>query len=196
MRTPEDRFWDKVRRGDKCWLWVGARSSTGYGQIAAAGRLVYAHRFAYELLVGDIPETLQIDHLCRNRACVNPDHMEAVTQRVNILRGESTAARNAAKTHCRRGHPFDEANTIHLSRGGRQCRTCHSERERGADKKLRTRSGRKAGDRSRKLDAATAEQIRLLRDEGLSYRRLALRFGVASSTIEAVVTGRTWKDAA
>ncbi len=92
-----------------------------------------AHRFSYELANGPIPEGLQIDHLCRNRGCVRPDHMEAVTPRVNYLRGDSVPAKNARKTECKRGHPFTFQNTLVVERPGfhpsRQCRTCKGMRQ-------------------------------------------------------------------
>jgi len=120
-RGAEERFWEKVRAlpvddPDACWLWQGALSG-GYGQICGE----WAHRFSYRFLVGPIPEGLQIDHLCRVRHCVNPDHLEPVTQQVNIRRGEW-----ATRTHCVNGHPFDEANTYRppSKPGWRYCREC------------------------------------------------------------------------
>jgi hypothetical protein len=87
--------------------------------------IVLAHRWAYEFLRAEIPEGLHIDHLCRNRACVNPWHLEPVTNRVNGLRGESVAAQHARKTHCIRGHEFTTENTYPIKNGkGRGCREC------------------------------------------------------------------------
>lgn len=86
-RTPAERFWAKVDRSDDCWVWTGTGTPKGYGQFAPHGKHVYAHRFAYELLVGPIPEGMTIDHLCRNRGCVRPDHLEVVTRGENTRRG-------------------------------------------------------------------------------------------------------------
>ena len=109
-----------------CWLWVGTTSPNGYGRFWSKGRLAYAHRHAYERWVGPIPDGLQLDHLCRVRCCVNPGHLEAVTCRENLLRGETFQAANAAKTHCIRGHEFTPENTHVRKGGGRDCRTCRA----------------------------------------------------------------------
>jgi hypothetical protein len=121
-----ERFWAKVRKTDGCWLWQGSLRS-GYGRFrGGAGPLVTAHRYAYRLLVGPIPEGLVLDHLCRNGACVNPAHLEPVTQRENLRRGTGFNATNAAKTHCPAGHPYSEANTYRW-RDARICLACHAE---------------------------------------------------------------------
>lgn len=119
--TPADRFWAKVDASGDCWLWTGARKSEGYGSFSIRhGDSVYAHRFAYQQLVGPIPAGLQLDHLCRVRNCVNPDHLEPVERKVNILRGQSPAAIHARKSTCRNGHPFDAVGAT----GNRRCLTC------------------------------------------------------------------------
>ena len=125
-------FWDRASRGkaDECWEWLGVRRN-GYGRYWDGSRMVQAHRHAYEALVSPIPDGLVIDHLCRNRACVNPAHMEPVTPRENTLRGESPSAKAARKTHCYKGHPFSPDNTSIKPTGERRCLTCHRERERG-----------------------------------------------------------------
>jgi len=130
--APRDRFWSKVRQAGStdCWLWLGKIERNGYGRFWYNGRCVFAHRFAYEDAKGPIPEGLSIDHLCRNRGCVNPSHLEAVTNRVNLLRGEGITAQLAAKTHCTKGHPFDLLNTAINRRGARVCIQCRRERGR------------------------------------------------------------------
>jgi hypothetical protein len=113
-----------------CWIWDLMKMKNGYGQSSLRpGGLVLAHRLSYMIFRGPIPEGLTIDHLCRVKACVNPDHLEAVTLSVNILRGDSTSAKNARKTHCKRGHEFTPENTYVKPGGGaRACRVCHNAR--------------------------------------------------------------------
>ena len=124
MTMLPDRFWSKVDRTEGCWLWT-ASTNRGYGQyyVKEHGRAIMAHRVAYEALVGPIPPGLVIDHLCRVHACVNPVHLEAVTQRENLLRGVGASAQNALKTRCPKGHAYDDANTM-ISNGQRRCREC------------------------------------------------------------------------
>jgi hypothetical protein len=111
-----------------CWIWGGYCNRDGYGKIKDDGgrRLLSTHRVTYEHFVEPIPDGLQIDHLCRNRACCNPAHLEPVTSRENTMRGRTLASINAMLTHCRKGHPFDEANT-RMHGGGRRCRACARE---------------------------------------------------------------------
>lgn len=137
-RDPEERFWEKVdkRASGGCWEWFGARSSNGYGTFViprprgeSGGRSIRfsTHRYAYELLVGPIPEGLVIDHLCRNRACVNPSHMEPVTNRENVLRGKSAKK----SERCGRGHDLTLPSARYTSPLGKsECRRCRDERRR------------------------------------------------------------------
>lgn len=121
------RFLSKVQKTETCWLWIGAKTRDGYGQLRVGPMARYAHRVAYELLVGPIPSGLVLDHLCRTPSCVNPAHLEPVPQRTNVLRGVSPAAQQARQTECRlMGHPLDEANTIRNRDGKRRCRTCYN----------------------------------------------------------------------
>ena len=128
-----ERFARKVLADGECWLWIAAKDPCGYGQFFWNGRPHKAHRVAYELVVGGIPAGLELDHLCRVRHCVRPSHMEAVTHRVNLLRGDTFQAKHAAKTHCHRGHAFDEANTHWMSNGARRCRHCNRIRANAAN---------------------------------------------------------------
>lgn len=116
-------FWDRVDASGDCWEWQGPRAR-GYGRVSIDGRMRPAHRVAYETLVGPVPEGLVLDHLCRVRACVNPDHLEPVTNRENVLRGVGPTARHAVQTHCGKGHPFTPENTYWSEKAGRRCRAC------------------------------------------------------------------------
>lgn len=124
---PSERFWANVEKGDGCWIWTAARVSQGYGAFTIGRVQIPAHRFAYEEIVGPIPEGLFLDHLCRTPPCVNPAHLEPVTCKENILRGTAASAKNAAKTHCDHGHPFSPENTRITPKGHRECRTCRRE---------------------------------------------------------------------
>lgn len=129
-----DAFWRRVVTGPGCWEWQGAVSHHGYGRFApranGAATRIYAHRFSLLLAGVQVPDGMVVDHLCRNRRCVNPDHLEVVTQQVNVLRGVSQSAVNAKKSFCDDGHEFTPENTyFRPDRTGRQCRACQRRRE-------------------------------------------------------------------
>lgn len=109
-----------------CWNWIGRLHGYkhGYAVFCIRQDRHQAHRWSYERFIGPIPKDLQIDHLCKNTKCVNPKHLEPVTQRENVLRGSSTAAVRAKQTHCTHGHAFDAANTHITPKGRRRCRAC------------------------------------------------------------------------
>lgn len=113
-----------------CWEWRGCVQSNGYGRAWDGVKTTYAHRFVYSLIVGDIPEGLDLDHRCRNRCCVNPNHLEPVTRQINIKRGlcaASNSLRAATKVRCKRGHKFTKENTRFYA-GRRHCRACARDR--------------------------------------------------------------------
>lgn len=141
--TKEERFLSKIVKVPRgCWLWVGKKSWNGYGQFAIGHqRQVYAHRWSYAKFRGPIPEKHDIDHLCRCRLCVNPAHLEAVTRRENLLRGDTITARHAAKTHCPQGHEYSDSNTYRF-RGLRYCRICRSAHQKASVARIKERIAR------------------------------------------------------
>lgn len=129
-----ERVWLYVDKSNSCWEWTGSRVN-GYGRYKNDP----AHRYVYELLIGPIPAGLQLDHLCRNRACVNPDHLEPVTQRENMRRADVALGIRSAVTHCKHGHEFTPENTIQRSDGGRRCAICRREASRIYSRMKRTK---------------------------------------------------------
>jgi len=117
------RFID-IKESDDCLYWNGRLSYNGYGLFCYNRGIVRAHRYIYEYCVGEIPKGLDIDHLCRNRNCVNPLHMEPVTRRENLMRGNTLAKDNSLKTHCPKGHEYTPENIRAQSGGWRSCRLC------------------------------------------------------------------------
>lgn len=147
-----ERFLAKVREAENgCHEWTAGQNGRGYGVFAYGTRanpngrsnsnmgMVLAHRWAYEYFVGPIPEGLTIDHLCRNRLCCNPAHLEVVTQRENTLRGESVSALAARRTHCPKGHPYSPENTAITLAGARKCVLCNRATSLAAQKRKAAR---------------------------------------------------------
>jgi hypothetical protein len=129
-----ERFMKKVRvtpgpLETPCWIWKG-KTDRGYGRFDLDGRKQRAHIVAYRTWRGEVPPGLVLDHLCRNRACSNPAHLEPVTNRVNVLRGENHVAKRARTTHCPSGHAYSAENTYRDAQNRRYCRACRRERAR------------------------------------------------------------------
>lgn len=148
IKTAEQRLSEFVLVTGFCWLWTGELQD-GYGYVKAHKTpRTTAHRYVYEYLVGPVPEGLQLDHLCRIRNCVNPDHLEPVTIAENVRRGQSFSARNKRKTHCNQGHEFTDANTIKVP-NGRACKQCRELKIRKWRREKAEAEGREYKPRSR-----------------------------------------------
>lgn len=120
------RFWAKVDKGvpSECWEWTAAMTRAGYGAWWTGERNIMAHRASFLIAHGDIPAGMVLDHLCRNRKCVNPAHLEPVSHKENILRGEGATARNSKKSHCPQGHSYDGPVAYVDDDGRRRCGVC------------------------------------------------------------------------
>jgi hypothetical protein len=130
MATTSDRFWNRVDKQENCWIWTGTQAGDGYGSFYVGGGRVnrvrlYAHRWSYLQAYGSIPEGLEVDHTCRIRLCVKPDHLELVTHAENHRRrrGIKHGPYDVGDT-CRHGHPRTPENTGVNSQGNRFCRPC------------------------------------------------------------------------
>jgi hypothetical protein len=140
-----DRFMSRVMPIPEsgCWLWTGHISRNGYGKFHDSGKIYLAHRFGYEMFIGQIPADLTLDHLCRVTSCVNPKHLEPVTMLNNIYRGNGACAINRRKTNCPQGHPYSPENTYKDRFGKRYCRRCRRDAK---TKKRQTRDPIKRAD--------------------------------------------------
>lgn len=185
----DERFFSKVHMTDGCWLWTAQLNEGGYGHFWLSGRNRLAHRVAYEQIVGPIPEGLTLDHLCRNPACVRPEHLEPVTGAENSRRGYGFGGINARKTHCWRGHELAGANLYVAKSGYRHCREC--QRIRAAARQVG--GGRLYGDRhpNARLSDDQVQQVRAIYAQGNQTTYvLAKEFGVDPSTIQRIVKGK------
>ena len=129
LRVHDSRFWRHVDDSGNCWEWKGTKDRKGYGQFTVNKKHFFAHRWAYEALVGPIAVGMVVDHLCRNRACCNPSHMEIVTPVENVKRGEGITAQNSRKDKCQCGQPYFIAHRKD-GRSYRYCRACKNEYQR------------------------------------------------------------------
>lgn len=158
-----------------CWKWTKA-TQQGYGIFTGPKRKQYkAHRFAYLSLVGPIPEGLQLDHLCRNRDCVNPDHLEPVTGKINKLRGKTVNQANSLKTHCPNGHPYNEINTYFSHEGKRSCRVCQRNRLRKGHTYM------------------SPAIVIAIRNAVGTQAQIAEQFEVSQATVSRIKLGQQWR---
>jgi hypothetical protein len=180
-----ETFNRRIIRTPGCWEWDGAHTTAGYAETWDGVRPQYAHRASYELHKGPIPDGLQVDHLCRNRGCVNPDHLEAVSNRENSLRGSGPTAANHRRTLCKNGHPLSGDNLYVTTAGYRRCRIC-----------IRARNpGPIPGAQIKRPDLDDQEIVRLI-DGGWSVSAVARQLGAARKTIKyryAKATGGPWE---
>lgn len=155
----EERLWQRVDKTapNGCWLWLGALNGAGYGAVGRDNKVLRVHRVTYELLVGPIPEGLQLDHLCRNRACCNPEHLEPVTNEENWRRGQHHTAVMLRENKCKRDHEMTKENTYWRKNGGRLCRQCVLD---GMAKKGTRKLTREQRDRANELQNARRRQQR------------------------------------
>ena len=130
VESVEERFWKHVDKTETCWNWAGTENGRGYGFFWDGNKYVQVHRYAYQKLKGVIPNGLQVDHLCFNKLCINPAHLEAVTPRENLRRAQIHHGVGCAVTHCPAGHEYTPENTYVEPKGSRSCRECRRERTR------------------------------------------------------------------
>ena len=188
MRLIPERLFDKIEFEPMsgCWLWVGYVMPNGYGQAWRNGRVTSAHRVIYECAVGPVSPSLVLDHLCRTPQCVNPRHLDPVTDKVNLARGKP--GEMAARSQCSVGHPFDSENTyVNPASRGRRCRACRH-------KYMAVYGRSPSPDRQRRvLTAADARAIRVARATGHTLVMLAKEYGISVGMVHQIAVGKKWK---
>lgn len=182
-QATSERFWAKVVPTGFCWEWSAGLDPAGYGRFGLNRTAALAHRVSYEMLVGPIVGGLHVDHLCRNRKCVNPDHMDLVTNEENIRRGFGPNHFHSLKTHCPEGHPYNGYN-LKMDHGKRRCRACRNKVQRES---RRRRAAALLLDKGPYVPPKTLsnEQVDLMLEmskHGLTQREIAPLFSVGKST--------------
>jgi len=187
-----DRFWRFVDKKDDCWIWNGSNNGTEYGKFWLKGKTIYAHRISYFLSYGNIEEGYEIDHLCKNRKCVNPMHLEKVTGKINRNRGNSFSGKNIKRTHCSNGHELTDNNLCedYLSRGQRVCKICRQQQE--EKRKISLETGTDFNHKL-KLDNEKVMRILQMRKDGFTGIKIAEIFGVSQGFIYGIFENKYWK---
>jgi hypothetical protein len=187
LHTPES-FWRSVAKSNGCWIWTGHTDRGGYGALRYQGRMVKAHILAYELIVGLVPEGLELDHLCRVRTCVNPAHLEPVTHQENVRRAF------ALKTSCRNGHPYADANNLVINAAGaRLCRLCRNSFDAARRRRVRRDRGLQTPRGEQHHNAKLTEaHVRAIRAASGTLDEVAARFGVSRSNVGLIRQRKSW----
>ncbi len=176
-----ETFRSRVDRGSEnsCWLWTGPINNKGYGRFHASGSSEMAHRTSVRLDGREIPDGLEVDHICGVRNCVNPSHLRVVTHRENLLSGNTITAAAASRTHCLKGHPLSGDN-LAIRAGKRECRECNRARQ------FLRYTPTTARRRRPHLTKEEFLEVRRCIDLGQSHSEISKKMNLAISTISRV----------